>query len=49
MPWGSGYDYMSEHTCKSIKKGEIESYGYYCYYQGVENTLNASLAGFKIK
>jgi len=49
MPWGSGYDFMPEHTAKDIKKGEIENYGYECYYQGIEHTRNASLVGIKIK
>jgi len=47
MPWGSGYDYDPNHVSKSIQKGEIEFYGYACYYQGSVDTRHASLVGIK--
>jgi len=48
MPWGDGYDYDTGHLSKSIKRGEIEKFGYTVYYDGVENTKNAGITGYKL-
>tara|TARA_Y100000034_G_scaffold130671_1_gene189659 strand:+ start:9222 stop:9800 length:579 start_codon:yes stop_codon:yes gene_type:complete len=48
VPWGSGYNYDPGHISPSIRKGELEFYGYECFYQGVEDTKNASLVGIKL-
>lgn len=48
VPWGNGYDYDDGHLSKSIVKGEIEKFDYRCYYDGINNTKNAGITGYKI-
>jgi len=48
-PWGNGYDWMSEHVSKSVRKGEFEKFGYHTLYNGNEDTPYAGILAWKIK
>jgi len=50
MPWGSGYDKdaHSGHLSLSIRKGELENFGYTAYYVGEENSRWADIFSYKV-
>ncbi len=48
VPWGSGYNDDVEHLTHSIRRGEMESYGYKTVYAGVEDTKVCCIRTYKI-
>ena len=48
VPWGSGYNNDNGHLSKSIRKGEMEQFGYNGLYVGKEDSRHAAIRAWKI-
>lgn len=48
LPWGNGYDGTPTHFSKSVRRGELEKFGFKIRYIGVEDTMQANMYGWKL-
>ena len=48
LPWGSGYNYEPTHLSPSVRRGELEQFGFDIRYAGVEDTKQACMYGWKL-
>jgi hypothetical protein len=49
LPWGSGYNSEPTHYSPSVRRGEMEKFGFDVRYYGVEDTMQANMYGWKIR
>lgn len=48
LPWGDGYNNEPTHFSLSIRKGELEKFGFNMKYVGVEDTKLANMYGWRL-
>lgn len=48
LPWGGGYNNEPTHFAKSVRKGELERFGFDIKYIGVEDTMQANMYGWRL-
>jgi hypothetical protein len=48
LPWGAGYNSEPTHYAPSVRKGELEEFGFDIKYVGVEDTMQSCMYGWRL-